>query len=187
MGQKNTPNKILELFYESPTKRFTVREIAKQTNIPKSTVQNYLNELKKKNLITRDNEASNTDLFRIKKINHFIEKIYASRLIEELKKTLIPSCIILFGSFRKGDSEKDSDIDLFIETTKKEIPDLSKYERKLRHKLQLFLETNINNIPERLLSNVINGIKLEGYFKVKNEHNELGEVQRKVHKKSSNR
>ena len=117
-------DKILELFFEFPNQSFTIREIAKMTKMPKSTAHNYLAKLKSEGLVAKDNQASNTKFFKIKKINNFIEKIYASGLIEHLNKTFVPSCIILFGSFRKGDSVKESDIDIFIETTKKTKPDL---------------------------------------------------------------
>lgn len=168
MGQMDeNMDKILELFFEFPNQKFTIRGMAKMTKIPKSTVQNYLAELKSIGLVTKDNQASNTRFFKIKKVNYFIEKIYAYGLINYLNEVFSPSCIILFGSFRKGDSVKESDIDIFIETTKKIEPDLSKFEEKLKHKVQIFKETNINELPPRLFNNVINGIKLEGFFKVK--------------------
>ena len=160
-------DKILEVFFEYPNKRFTIRGIAKITSIPKSTVQNYLIELKSEGLVTKDNQASNTRLFKIKKINYFIEKLYTSGLIKYLDGFFTPSCIILFGSFRKSDSVSDSDIDIFIETTKKIDPDLSKFEEKLKHKIQIFKEISIKKLQPRLFNNVVNGIKLEGFFKVK--------------------
>src|SRR3989338_6328017 len=166
MGQVDEKmDKILELFFEVPDRKFAVRQIAKITKIPKSTVQNYLIKLKSIGLVTKDNRASNTRLFKIKKTNYFIEKLYTSDLIEHLNTVFSPSCIILFGSFRKGDYVKNSDVDLFIETTKKAEPNLEKFERKLKHKLHISKDSDINNINKsnpRLFNNIINGIKLEG-------------------------
>ena len=168
MGQMDEKwDKILELFFEHPGKRFTLREISKKTKIPKSTVQNCLVKLRSIGLGTKDNEASNTKFFKIKKINYFIEKLYTSGLIDHLNNFFSPSCMILFGSFRKGDYVKDSDIDIFIETTKKTEPNLKKFEEKLKHRIQLFKETDISNLPPRLFNNIVNGIKLEGFFKVR--------------------
>ena len=167
MGQKSTDmDKILELLYENPRREFTVREISKLTKIPKSTVHKYLNELKKTKIIER-NQASDSGIFKIKKINFFTEKLIRSGLISYLEKELMPSCIILFGSFRKGESEKESDIDVFIETHSKKKLDLKKFEKKLKHNIQLFIEEDINNLQPRLLNNVVNGIKLSGIFKIK--------------------
>jgi predicted nucleotidyltransferase len=160
-------DKILELFFEFPNQRFTVREIARITKIPKSTVQNCLIKLKSERLVNGHNQASNTRFYKIKKINYFIEKIYASGLTEHLNKIFAPSCIILFGSFRKGDSVKESDIDVFIETAKKIEPELSEFEKKLKHKVQIFKEADMDKLPSRLFNNVVNGIKLEGYFKIR--------------------
>lgn len=160
-------DKILETFFEYPDKKFTIRGIAKITNIPKSTVQNYLIKLKSGGIVTKGNQASNTRLFKVKKINYFIEKLYTSGLIEYLEEFFAPSSIVLFGSFRKGDSVRESDIDIFIETTKKVDTDLGKFEEKLKHKIQIFKETDIKKLPPRLFNNVVNGIKLEGFFKLK--------------------
>ena len=168
MGQMDeNMDRILELFFEFPSQTFTIRGIAKITKVPKSTVQGYLAKLKSAGLMTIDNQASNTRFFKVKKINYFIEKIYASGLIEHIIDVFVPSCIILFGSFRKGDSVKESDIDIFVEAARKVEPDLSKFEKILKDKIQIFKEGNIDNLPPRLFNNVVNGIKLEGFFKIK--------------------
>ncbi|MEK6973636.1 MAG: nucleotidyltransferase domain-containing protein [Nanoarchaeota archaeon] len=158
---------ILRIFYENPEKKFTVREISKLTRIPRASAHNYLKMLRKKNLITKENNAENSILFRVKKINYYIEKIVESGLLDELVKVLNPSCIILFGSIRKGDSVMDSDIDLFIESDIKKELDLKNFEKKLGHKIQLFIESDIKKVHENLFNNIINGIKLYGSVTIK--------------------
>jgi len=166
MGQ-NTEEKILELFYENPGKDFTIREIARLTRLPKSTAHKHTVDLKKKRILTLENRATDSILFKTKKINFFIEKIVSSGLIDEIISRLNPSCIILFGSIRKADSNKESDIDIFIETSVKKDINLSKFEKTLKHKIQIFSENKITNLQDNLLNNVINGIKLYGSFKIK--------------------
>jgi len=166
MGQ-DTKEKILELYFENPGKDFTIREIAKLARLPRSTVHKYLNELKKENLIDKDNFPIDSMFFKTKKINYFIERIVESGLVDEIITKLNPSCIILFGSIRKGDSNQESDVDLFIETSIKKEIDFSDFEKKLKHKIQLFTEKNINNLHNNLFNNIVNGIKLYGSFKVK--------------------
>jgi len=166
MGQ-NHELKIMELFYEYPNREFTIREISKISRVPRATVHNCLKNLKKQGLVNKENMAEKSLFFKIKKINYFLEKLAISGLIEELIKELNPSCIILFGSIRKGDSEKESDIDLFIETHISKKVKLEKYERKLGHKIQLFIETDIDNLQPNLFNNVVNGIKIYGSFKIK--------------------
>lgn len=171
MGQNNIQKitkkeKILELFYEFPNRKFTIREISNLTKIPRASAHKYFDELKKEKLIVKD-IASTSFLFKIKKINHFIEKIVLSGLIDDLINRLNPSCIIIFGSVRKGDSVKESDIDIFIESSIKKNIDLKKYEENLEHKIQLFIESNMNKLQPHLFNNVVNGIKLYGSFKIK--------------------
>ena len=33
--------------------------------------------------------------------------------------------------------------------------------------IQLFREKNINDLPDRLFNNIVNGIKLSGFFKIR--------------------
>ncbi|MEK6823957.1 MAG: nucleotidyltransferase domain-containing protein [Nanoarchaeota archaeon] len=160
-------NQILELFYENQNQRFTIREIAKTAKIPRTTAHRVVESLKKQGLINKENSVNENLLFKTKKINFFIEKIVFSGLIEELINKLNPSCIILFGSVRKGESIKESDIDLFVESQLKKHIDLSKFEKKIGHKIQLFIEPEINKLQKNLFNNVVNGIKIYGAFNLK--------------------
>lgn len=165
--RQNIENKIMELFYEYSNKEFTIREITKLTKIPRATVHKHILILRKEGLIEDKNRAKNGLFFKTKKINYFIEKIVSSGLVDKFINNLNPSCIILFGSIRKGESIKESDIDIFIESSVKKQIDLDKYEKKMGHKIQLFFEDNINKLQPNLFNNVINGIKLYGSFKIK--------------------
>jgi len=51
--RRDIENKILELYYESPEKRFTVREISKLSGVPRATVHKYLLYLRNKKFIDR--------------------------------------------------------------------------------------------------------------------------------------
>jgi predicted nucleotidyltransferase len=67
---------------------------------------------------------------------------------------------------RNGEYNKNSDIDLFVQIDKKEIS-LTKFETKLKHKINLFFEGNLNKLSNELFNNIINGIKLSGYLKLR--------------------
>lgn len=84
-------------------------------------------------------------------------------LIEFLKKEFMPNCIILFGSFARGEDIEDSDIDLFLECKKKNI-NLSKFEKQLNRKIQLHFNDNFKQYAKELKNNIINGIILDGYI-----------------------
>ncbi len=170
MGQKDE-EKVMEVFYENPNKNFTVRDISKITKIPRATVHKKLFELKKQFLVSKDNSSIDSLLFKTKKINYYVEKIVSSGLIDEIVEKLNPSCVILFGSISKGDSVKESDIDLFVESSVsgKKV-ELSGFEKKIGHEIQLFVEESVMGMKAKnknLLSNIINGIKLYGFLDLK--------------------
>ena len=168
MGQINQKwDKILELIFEYSNQKFTIREISKKTKIPSSSVQRYIQELKNEGVLIKEGRANTNDYFKLKKTFFIIDKMHRLGLINYLVKELNPSVIIVFGSIRKGEYERDSDIDLFIESSVEKEIDLKKYEKLLNHKIQIFIENDINNLHSNLFNSIINGIKLFGSFKIK--------------------
>jgi len=166
--------KIMKLFFEEPSRNFQIREISRLTKIAVTSVKNYLKELQKEKLIKKDKKTlypsyvSNQQnrLFKVYKQQFIILKLYSTGLIDYLEDELHPRCIILFGSVRKGDYNKNSDIDIFIQSNRKSI-DLTRFNKILKHKIILFFEENINKLSKELFNNIINGIKLSGYLKLR--------------------
>jgi len=165
--------KIMELFFEEPARNFQLREVGRLSRIAVTSAKKYLHELEKEGMLKRNKEtlypsysANETNrLFKVHKMQTMMLKIYASELIDFLEDTLHPTCIILFGSMRKGEYTKKSDIDLFVQAKEKQI-NLEKYEKKLKHKISLFFEENLAKLSKELKDNIINGIKLSGYTKL---------------------
>ncbi len=160
-------DKILELIFEFPNQEFSVREISKKTKIPSSSAQRYLKELKKEEIIDKKNRFIISSYSKFLKTFFMIKKIYNAGLMDYIEKTLVPETIILFGAIRKGEYDNESDIDIFIATTKKQKLELKKFEKKLNHKIDIFIRKDIKELPDDLLNNVLNGIKLGGYFSIK--------------------
>ncbi|HLC32096.1 MAG TPA: nucleotidyltransferase domain-containing protein [Candidatus Nanoarchaeia archaeon] len=167
MAQVNQKwDKLLELFFEFPNESFSVRSLSKKTRIPSSSIQRYLQMLRKEELITYENKANITLYFKFKKAIHIIDKIYRSNLLDFINRELNPSLIVVFGSVRKGEYEKESDIDLFVESSIDKNLNLEHYERILGHKIHLLIEKDIGKIQPNLFKNVVNGIKLGGYLNI---------------------
>lgn len=158
---------LLEFFYENPASKLTVRKLAAETKINRSTIQYQLKQLKEEGLVSKDNKWIDSWQNRLQKINYYIEKFARSGLIDYLEEKLAASTIILFGSFRKGEAVKDSDIDIFVECAREKEVNLGEFEKKLGHKIQVFTKPKITLLPAHLLNNVVNGIKLKGYFTIK--------------------
>ena len=186
MGQ----SEIKELFFENPSKQFYLRQIAKLSNTPKTTAARILRKLSKQGIIQKIKEKpfpkffANTEnpMHGFYKKVFILEKIYSSGLINHLD-SLSPKAIILFGSCAKGEYNRDSDIDLFILSPGTKI-NLEKYEKKLKHSINLVFEQDINNLSNELLNNIINGTKLRGFLKLNERHNGLASMQKRAHKKN---
>ena len=167
-------SRIMELFFEEPSKNFQIREISRLTKIAVTSVKKYLEELKKNELIKKDTRTlypsyiANQEhrLFKVNKQQYITLKLYSLGLVDYLEDKLHPRCIILFGSVRKGEYNKNSDIDIFIQADEKST-NLIKFEKILKHKINLFFEDDINRLSSELFNNVINGIKLSGYLKLR--------------------
>jgi predicted nucleotidyltransferase len=166
------------IFLDNPNKDFHIREIARIVRKSPTTVSKKLQELKKKKLLLSRNER-NHQLYRANIQNNFfcdlklyynIKRIRESGLIEYLLEYYnYPSAIILFGSFQKAENVASSDIDLCIITAKESEPNLEKFEKKLKHKVQLFpfSDKKLQSFKNKgLLNNIINGVVLEGFLEV---------------------
>ena len=105
-------------------------------------------------------------LFILLKQQNLILKVYSSGLIDHLENELHPKCTILFGSARKGEYTIKSDIDIFIQSKEQSI-DLVKFEKLINHRINLFFEENLNKLSPELFNNIVNGIKLSGYLRLK--------------------
>ena len=171
---------IINIFVDNPHKEFHVREMARLVRKSPTTASHTLKKLKQEGLLLSKKEKNhllykaNTQnkAFRDLKLYLNLKKIRSSGLIDYLSEYYnYPSAIILFGSFRKAENIPSSDIDLCVISSKKEEPNLTKFEKKLKHKIQLQIYSKKNILllrkknPE-LLNNIINGFVMEGFFEV---------------------
>ncbi len=170
MGQE----KILNLFFENPRQEFHIRGIAKSLKLSKTAVSYHIDKFLKQKLVMKEKKGifpsymanQPDDTFRLYKQQYAVKKIVESGLISYLEKELSPNCIILFGSFAKAEYESKSDIDIFVQAEEHSL-NLTKYEKLLAHKINLFFEPNPEKLSPQLLNNIINGIKLGGFLKIK--------------------
>lgn len=165
----------LKIFFEEPTREFNVREIARILKISPATASKELKLLTKKSLLKERKERMlklyksnlDSDLYRDLKIFYNIRKVKDSGLLEELNKFYLKPTVVLFGSAAFGLDTETSDFDLLVvsETTKK-FPELKKFEKKLKRKIQLFVVRKISDLKnEHLINNILNGIVLQGEIK----------------------
>src|SRR3989344_1628792 len=171
MKTKNIKEKIKEYFFQNPTEKLRVRQIERKLNLPLPSIIRYTKELQKEGILKKL-EVSKVNFysayriskeFLIEKKLYNIKILFYSELVSYLIEKYHNPLIIIFGSFSKGEDIESSDIDMYIETQKKEEFDLNKFENILNRKIQIFNYKNINEIKNKELSNnIINGIILNG-------------------------
>ena len=173
MLNKYNRYKLLRLFLDSPTESFRLREIARLTKISPPSVINYLKEFEKEGLIRKQIKREipfytsirdNSNFILYKKISIIFE-LNNSGLIDYLLDKLSPEAIILYGSYSKGESIENSDVDLFILGKDKNI-ELANFEKKLNKRIHILFKESIKEIPNELKNNILNGVILKGYIKV---------------------
>ncbi len=169
----------LSLFLDNPQSRFHVREVARLVKESPTTVSTKLRRFKKEGFLLSKKEknhllywAGASSVFKEMKQFHNLKKIRNSGLLLFLTDFYnYPSAIVLFGSFRKGEDTSASDIDICIVTSKEGEPNLTKFERKLKHNIHLFVLSKeklgiIKQKNPELLNNIINGLVVEGFLEV---------------------
>jgi len=169
----------LKLFFDEPTKEFHLRQLARLFKKNPVTVKRYLGKYTKNGVLTRKKErrlelySANPEGFyytEYKKIYNRL-KLIESGLLDFLKKEFSLPLIILFGSYEKGEDNKNSDIDLFVLTEIKKDMDFKKYEKGIGKSIQLhimnrkeFQKAKKDN-PD-LINSIINGSILHGFIEV---------------------
>ena len=173
MLDKYNRYKLLKLFLDSPTESFRLREIARLTKISPPSVMSYLKEFENEGLVKKQIKREipfyaairdSQDFILYKKISILFE-LNNVGLIDYLWDKLSPKPIILYGSFSKGESIENSDVDLFILGKDKNL-ELIDFEKKLNKKIHLLFKESVKEIPKELKNNILNGIILKGYITV---------------------
>ena len=172
-------DKILELFIENPEKEFHVRELARNLKLSPTTISNKLKRYTKERILFSDRKLnhlffkanSENPRYRLIKLHHNLLTIENSGLINYLEEQFHPNAIGLFGSFAKAENIPSSDIDLFVISSSKNELNLQKFEKYLKHKIQLFIfsKEEIQRMQDKnkeLLNNLINGIIIRGFFEL---------------------
>lgn len=129
MSQKNYNILIIENLLESSNH---VRGIAEDIDTNQTTVSRKLQELYKENVVDFRYEGKNKVFFLKKSLEakqytcitelhkaiRIIKKYpFMRKIIQELRRNEYIHLAILFGSYAKGNPDKHSDIDIYIETT----------------------------------------------------------------------
>ncbi len=173
MITKDNTYAVMKLFFDSPEKKFHMRQIARLTHLSAPGVMKIVAKLKKEGLLSWENTdivknvfVARSDKFICLKKCYNLLALQESKLVELLKDEYEePEAIVLFGSFAKGEDNSKSDIDIAVVTNKTKVLDLKKVEGKLNKKVNVY-EINIKECKKEFRNNLANGIILAGYLKL---------------------
>lgn len=173
MITKVNSNKVLELFFEQPEKKFHIRELARLTKLSAPGVIKIVRRLKEAGFLKSKRErmvelveADFDMMFLPAKRAYNLRSLYESGLINKLKDFYEqPQCIVLFGSYADGTDISTSDIDITIITKLEKQPDLRKYEKILKRKINI-LAVELARAKSGFKNSLANGIVLFGFLEV---------------------
>ncbi len=173
MLEKYSRYRILQEFFDFPTKGFLMRELSRRTKIAQPSVINHLKALMAEGFVFKE-EANpyplfkanrENEIFKIHKAFNIILRIRTSGLLAYVCDSVFPDAVILFGSCVRGEDIEGSDIDLFVQAREKKLK-LEEYEKRLNRKTSLFFQEDFAKLSKELKNNILNGIVLKGYIKV---------------------
>lgn len=165
--------KVLELFFENPTKEWHFEEIVNESKIARSKTNGWLKKFIKNKLIKRIKKKDkmpyyignyNSPEYKSKKRIFALNKLHKSGLLNRLYSLQKAETVILFGSFSRSDWYENSDIDIFIYGNPAGLK-IVDYELKLHRDIQLFICQNkkeLSKLGKGLIRNIIKGDLIKG-------------------------
>lgn len=178
-------NKVLQWFYSYPLLPISLSELAKELSISKKTANRIVLKLIKEDFLIKEElgriwriTCNTRHIYNLtRKISYNLslvyQLLYERNLMKEIyEKVGNAKAIILFGSYRKGDDNEKSDIDIAVEligdydlkiVNLGDIPQFG-YRKNVPVNLHVFSR---NKIDINLFSNISNGIVLAGFLEVR--------------------
>ncbi|MEA3379184.1 MAG: nucleotidyltransferase domain-containing protein [Nanoarchaeota archaeon] len=173
--------KIQRWFFSYPDKEFGLNNLAEALKISKTTANRTIHHLVDEGFLNLEIIGK---LWRItcnqnhiynysRKISYNLSMIYESIILKAIHEIIPnPMAIILFGSYRKGDDNENSDIDIAVEVLGNKglrIENLGIFpEFGFRKNVQVTLHIfSRKKIDLNLFANIANGIVLEGLLEIK--------------------
>ncbi len=173
MGSPSKEEKLLELFFNEPSKHWHFEEIIKTAKISRQQANKWLKRMLAEKIILRvkpdgkmpyyiaNHEHSNYDS---KKKICALSKLYESGFMEYFQTLEKAKTVIIFGSYARGDWHTESDIDVFIYGDVNPLHIKTFYSTLGReldvHTFKSLKE--IRDIRSGLMNNVIDGLVIKG-------------------------
>ncbi len=158
-------------FIEDCYRRCSVREYAKLMNVSPPTASKILKNLYAENLLNKESDRNFLFFWAKRESQLFVDisNIYwrqkLSGVSNYLEKQLVNPTMVLFGSASKAEVRIDSDIDLAVFASKRNV-DLTGFEKTIKRNIHLFFFESLKDVENKeLLNNLLNGQVLKGKVK----------------------
>ncbi len=152
---------LLSPFFEDVYSEISIREYGRLSGISPPSAAKQLREFEKESLIFSQKRGiyiyykANTEQFLFKELSKMYWYSLLFPLTEKLHANVMYRNVVLFGSIVKSENTKNSDIDLYLDTSPKKI-ELESLQKKLHRKIELhFINAKKN---EHLKKNIERGI-----------------------------
>jgi predicted nucleotidyltransferase len=180
MLQKSNGQRVLGLIFDCPTSGLNAREIARRLSIAPPTALRMVRLLQKAGMVKVEAVANsmivrgnidNPRFIRAKRADN-MERLYESGLVDAIMEEAFPLCVVLFGSYSRGEDIESSDIDIMAISEKGKagdaIPHLRRFEKTLSRRVhaEVFSSKEFGRLSREMRNSIANGIVLEGYLAV---------------------
>lgn len=167
--------RVLTRIFEKPEYHFHIRELARATELNANTISVVVERLFQENIVKKEKKKMvvevyadvESESYKRKKQLFNLQQLYESGVVDFLIEFYArPKVLILLGSYLRGEDFSKSDIDIAVISEKKERPDLSSYEKKLKRGIHLLVFQPEETSKEFFMS-LMNGLVLFGYLEGK--------------------
>jgi len=173
--------KVQYWFFSYPNRQIGLNDLTAEVGIAKTTANKIVSQLESEGFLTIEKIGK---VWRIstdpnhphrvsRKIPYNLSLIYNSGIIEFIHDTIKNTRnIILFGSYRRGEDDENSDIDIAVEVMDdaalrvNELGVIQQFGYRTDVTVNIHVFTR-NKIDLNLFSNIANGIILEGFLEVR--------------------
>ncbi len=178
---ERTLDKCLIWFYAFPNAKIGLTDLSKSINSSKTAAKEVVEALIKVSFLSKQvigkswliSANQKHPYLLTKKVPYHLSKIYEAGIINAVYQTIPQArAIVLFGSYRWGTDNEESDIDIAVEVLDNNelkiielgvIPELG-YRKNIKVHLHLFSR---NKIDLNLFANIANGIVLDGFLEAR--------------------
>lgn len=181
LASSKAHQKVMHWFFSYPDSRIGINDLSSALKVSKSNVKRVVLSLEKEGFLNVEKfgrllqTSCNHDHIHnsTKKVCYNLNLMYESGILDEVHKFLPNSkAVILFGSYRKGDDNEKSDIDIAAGVAGNEPMHVEElcvlkvfgYRKNVPVNLHIFSR---DKIDINLFANIANGIVLEGFLEVR--------------------